>query len=149
MANERSFKKPGTKLTELQEAWPDRLQDSRILFDGAQYGSAIAAGLYALEILLKVLICKRLDLNALPKAFEIHDLDQLVILTGLSRQIEAVVVEPSEVQVNWNAILTFSAQLTNIRYTGSQTWSREQAEDFLGRLSGAEGGVISWFQSKI
>jgi hypothetical protein len=148
MANDRSFKKPGTRLAELQEAWPDRLQDSRVLFDGEQFGSAIASGLYALEILLKVLICKRLDLDALPKAFEIHDLDQLVVLTGLSRQIDAVVEEPSEVQVNWNAILTFSAQLTNIRYTGSQKWSREQAEDFLSRLSQTKGGVISWFQSK-
>ena len=32
---------------------------------------------YAVEIRLKVLICRRLELTALPKAFEIHDLEAL------------------------------------------------------------------------
>ncbi len=75
--------KPGAQRTDLLAAYPDRLAEAGDLFDGARYGSAIALALYALEIYLKVRICMRLDLDALPKAFQIHDLDGLIMLSGL------------------------------------------------------------------
>ena len=46
------------------------------------------AGIYASEIYLKVRACKKLDLDELPRAFELHDLDGLLVVSGLSRRLE-------------------------------------------------------------
>ncbi|HMB03661.1 MAG TPA: hypothetical protein VKP69_07955, partial [Isosphaeraceae bacterium] len=78
-----SFTKPGARRVELQQASVDRQLDARALLAATRYASAIAMGLYALEIRLKVKICFRLDLDALPTAFEVHDFQGLLILTGL------------------------------------------------------------------
>jgi hypothetical protein len=82
------FTRAGAPRSELEAAWQDRLAEAQSLHAAGHHAGAIAAALYALEIRLKVLICKRLDLDALPTGFEIHDLDSLLLLTGLSQRIE-------------------------------------------------------------
>jgi hypothetical protein len=88
MAGKQEFTKPGATRSDLEVAWQDRLADAQALFDAGRHAWAIATALYALEIRLKVLICKRLDVPDLPKAFETHDLDSLLLLAGLSKRIE-------------------------------------------------------------
>jgi hypothetical protein len=72
-----SFSTTGTLSTDLQIAAQDRLFDAEALFSAGRFASTIAMGVYSLEIHLKVLICKRLNLSALPKPFETHDLEGL------------------------------------------------------------------------
>ena len=60
--------------------WQDRLAEGKALLAASYHAWAMATGLFALEIRLKVLICKRLKIDKLPRAFEIHDLDGLLLL---------------------------------------------------------------------
>ena len=54
MAGERSYAKLGATRTSLQQAANDRLLDAEALLQAGRFASAIAEGLYALEITLKV-----------------------------------------------------------------------------------------------
>jgi hypothetical protein len=67
-----SYTKLGSTVADLEAAWPDRLKDAEALLAAGRNGWAIATGLYALEIRLKVLIARRLDLEQLPRPFEIQ-----------------------------------------------------------------------------
>src|SRR5262249_14357700 len=64
---DKSFTKLGGTLADLEVAWQDRLADAEALFAAGRNAGAIADAIYALEIRLKVAICKRLDVEQLPK----------------------------------------------------------------------------------
>ena len=49
------------------------------------FASAIAMGIYSLEIHLKVRICQKLNLQHCRRPFEIHDLEGLLVIAGFSR----------------------------------------------------------------
>ena len=123
----------------------DRLIDAEQLLSAGRNASAIALGLYALEISLKVRICRQLDLNALPRPFEIHDLGGLLVLSGLSRPLND---DPrnSNVLANWNGIESFSRILNALRYgeESDPRWSRQEAELFFSELRDAPYGVLTW-----
>jgi len=129
MAGERSFASLGAKVSELEVAWKDRLEDANHLRSAGRYLSAIAMGLYALEILLKVRICRRLDLKSLPKPFEIHELDGLLIVSGLSRKL---VLKPArQVRANWTKLKQTAKELNDLRYQPNTSKTQFEAEEFL------------------
>src|SRR5947209_8462382 len=135
MAPERSFTKLGTRFTDLEQASQDRLGDADVLFQAGRFASAIAMGIYSLEIALKAKICKNLDIDALPTAFEIHDLDGLLVVSGLKKRVETLhaaagvvgagsVIVPgssaSAVKANWDFVLQYKSQNINeLRYRPS------------------------------
>src|SRR5437660_362839 len=121
----RTFTKLGESLAELEAAWQDRLADADAFLAAGRNAGAIAAGLYALEIRLKVAICKRLDLEGLPKNFEIHELKGLLLLAGWSRRIDRK--SARKVKPNWDAILSQSEDLNKLRYTADKNWTHAQA----------------------
>jgi len=136
------LKKFNALLTDLDQASLDRMEDARVLLTGNRPAASIASGLYALEILLKVLICKRLDLLALPQAFEIHDLESLLVLTGLSRRLD----DPSiaGVNQNWAGIVNLAERLNDLRYFPDKNWNIIQATQFLNWLEDPNDGVLTW-----
>jgi hypothetical protein len=149
MGPESKFAKSGTALGDLEIAWSDRLDDSDALLSADRFASAIAAGLYSLEVYLKVKICKRLDLDHLPRAFETHDLDGLLILCGLSRRMNF----PSKkldiaVKRNWDSVRDLSYKLLELRYSDGSKWTRKDAESFLDQLKNPKHGVLSWLQKQ-
>ncbi len=146
MAGDRSFSRLKADLSDLEIAAQDQLLDAEALVQAGRFASAIAHGLYALEITLKVLICKRLDLEALPTAFEIHDLDGLLVLSGLSRKLGAA--RGIGVQGNWDAALETSKQLNNLRYLPNNGWTQAQANDFLKILKDPQNGVLTWLSTQ-
>jgi len=89
-------------VSDLEIAWQDRLKDADAALKAKRPAAAIANGLYALEIRLKVMICKTLRLTKLPRAFEIHDLASLMLLAGHSDDLEHAGVQ---VKDNWSEIL--------------------------------------------
>ena len=101
------------KLADLQAAAADRLQDAECSFAAGRFASAIAMGVYSLEIHLKVLICKRLNLAALPKPFEIHELEGLLVLSGLQTGVR---VSTATVRKNWDDVASQSLQINELRY---------------------------------
>jgi hypothetical protein len=98
--------------------------------------------MYALEIRLKVLICRRLDLGDLPRAFEIHDLSSLLLLAGLSNRIER---KPARgVRRNWDRNLVMAGHLNEFRYTADSKWPAAMAFGFFQQLRDPPHGVMTW-----
>ncbi len=142
MAWEESLKRSGALATDLDVASLDRLEDAQVLLAGGRSSAAIASGIYALEIRLKFLICKRLDLPELPIAFQIHDLSALLILSGLSRRLDYP--DAAEIKKNWGDILIRAARLNDRRYSPDRNWPVDEARDFLNGLEDPLTGVLPW-----
>jgi hypothetical protein len=132
---------PGASAADLQIAAADRLLDAEALFTAGRYASTIAMGVYALEIHLKVRICQRLNLTALPRAFEIHELQGLLILTGL---LAARLAAPPQVQLNWEYLADEAERINDLRYAPSANWSQSDAQTFLQKLRDPPNGVLPW-----
>jgi hypothetical protein len=147
MVKDRSYSKESTSLIDLRAAIAERLADAHCLLAGDRFASAIALGLYALEIALKTRICDRLDVDALPKPFEIHDLRELLILTGLGKRL----ADPSAVQVkaNWDDLIIWQPQHVNeLRYLPGHAITRQQAERLLFQLQDPSTGILSWLRGQ-
>jgi hypothetical protein len=108
--------------------------------------AAIAAGLYALEIYLKVRICKKLNLESLPKEFEIHDLEGLMVLCGLFRRLNGKPLQGTKLRQNWDKVLRMSGILNDLRYLPAGNWASVQAQEFLDQLREPRHGVLTWLQ---
>jgi hypothetical protein len=148
MAGEQRFTKLGTYSSELDIAWQDRLDDADSLLSSGRFAASISMALYALEICLKSRICRRLDLDQLPKAFEIHDLDGLLVLSGLSRKLNKQPSKPSRTKRNWDALLIMSNRLNDLRYTAASKWNRQDAESILDMIRDPKHGVLTWLQKQ-
>jgi hypothetical protein len=146
MAGLQNLTKPGTPIADLEAAWPDRLVDAEALLAAGRPAATMASALYALEIRLKVLICKRLDLDALPKAFEIHDLNGLLLLAGLSRRIERR--RAATIKRVLGEIIRVSEQLNDFRYLPDRNWSHHQAATLLNQLKDPTDGVFQWLSKQ-
>jgi hypothetical protein len=146
MSGDRSFTSLGARVGELEAAWRDRLLDAEHLVQAGRHSMAIAMGLYALEILLKVRICRKLDLKSLPRPFEIHDLAGLLILSGLSRAMTSK--NARLVKANWDKIKTTAKDLNELRYKPGAMKSQEQSEQFFAQLKDPTGGVLSWIANQ-
>jgi hypothetical protein len=147
MAREGPFTTPGATLADLQAVYKDRLADAEVLFNSQRYASAIAMWFYALEICLKIAICRRLDLNELPKAFEIHDFQALLVVAGLRNRLG----DPSAVLVkaNWDNVTAYGpGHINELRYSPSASWGKGQAEDYRTRLLTDADGVLPWITAQ-
>jgi hypothetical protein len=147
MARDRYAKLGSSSANDLTAAATERLLDAEAMLAGNRFASAIAMGLYALEISLKAKVCSRLDLSHLPKPFEIHELDELLILTGLSRKLD----DPAAIRVksHWDAIVTGQAQHVNdLRYLPSTHVTQAQAQSILQQLTAPPDGVLVWLASQ-
>jgi hypothetical protein len=148
MAGERSFTSLGARLRELDAAWPDRLIDADHLMSAGRHPTAITMGLYALEILLKVRICRLMNLDRLPRPFEIHDLEGLLIVSGLRHALNKK--QARAVKTNWTRIIkSFAANHHEARYLPNTSRSQQEAEDFFAMLNNKTNGVIPWISRQI
>ncbi len=135
----------GATLADLQAASPDRLAEANELLGQCRHGSAIALGLYALEIYLKVRICLRLDLDALPTAFQTHELDGLLVLSGLKRRMDHLGIHP--VKANWDVLSSPSMRSQHVndcRYKANASWTPTRAADVLSKIQDSNDGVLTW-----
>jgi hypothetical protein len=138
----------GVSDAQLDAASNERLADAEALLKEGRYASAIAMGIYALEIRLKVIICRKLEVATLPSHFEIHDLDALITLTGLSGKVTRV-KRPRGVLRNWDELRVMSRKLEDLRYVPDpKTWDRAKAEKVLSQLRDPPDGVLLWLSKQ-
>jgi hypothetical protein len=144
MAGERSYTAQGATLVELERAASDRLADAEALAAAGRHASAIAMGLYAVELHLKAAICRKLDVDALPTAFEIHNLNGLLLLAGLTRKIARK--RSHHALKNWGLVLKQSNRLNDLRYKPEADLNIDAAEvtAFLGQLRDPPHRVLPW-----
>jgi hypothetical protein len=144
MAQDQRFTKLGAPLADLDLAWKDRLEDALALLNAGRHASAILMGLYALEINLKTRICRKLDLEHLPRAFEIHDLEGLLLLAGLSKRMSSK--RAQKTLGHWDFIVKTSARLNELRYGPVLRVTESDAQAFFSGLNQAPDGVLLWRQ---
>ena len=148
MALDRSFLKAGATSAALEAASLDRLADAQVLLDAGRFASAIAMGIYAVEMSLKVAICRRLSLDALPKAFEIHDLESLLLLAGLQARI--ALKKNLRVATHWNLVLEQSTRLNELRYRpiAELALSSPEVTMFIRSIAVPPHGVLPWLSKQ-
>ena len=109
-----------------------KLQRSKF-YDGAFY----LAG-YAVELYLKAKICENMDVpdfydthvpkSDLSKTFLIHNLDRLVLLSGLYTKFEAAKKTVPNLTDHWDKVLTWSEKS---RYNNPNTKTEIEALEFI------------------
>ncbi len=142
MAVERSFTILGSRLVDLEAARIDRIEDSEQLRAAGRHSSAIMMGIYALEIALKVRICSRIGLQQLPRPFEIHDLEGLLIVSGLSSAMNKR--NARTIKTHWGSICLLATRAVELRYLPDSSKTRAESEDFFHRLLDPATGVMPW-----
>lgn len=147
MAKDHPLSRLGSPVDELELAARERLVDAKSLFDGGRYASAISYGVYSVEILLKVLICKRLNLAKLPIVFHIHDLQALLLYTGLTERFVGS-KSPRNLAANWSQVVDVSRRMEGSRYKHDPVWDQDFAERFLLWLQDGEYGVASCLRNE-
>jgi hypothetical protein len=141
MAVGLKFATLGAQLTDLKVAALDRLEDAERLLAAGRFASAIAMGIYSLEIHLKVRICQKLNLRALPRPFEIHELEGLLVLSGLRAAYDSA---PAAVQKNWEDVARQAIGINELRYLPNVNWTEAGSLTFLQQLRDPPDGVLPW-----
>lgn len=100
--------------SELRKIARARLKDSEALFKAKRYDGAIYLCGYAIEIALKLRICKTLHWDGYPstnkefeylRSFKTHDLDTLLNLSGIEKRIK------KEFRMEWTIISQWDPQV--------------------------------------
>ena len=146
MAGESNDFRLRANLTELQADWQDRITDAEVWLAANRPASALAMGEYALEIFLKTRICQHLDLDQLPIAFEIHQLDRLLTLSGLNKRLKQS--RKAKVNQHWEQLLDALRQINNYRYRSDSIWNLTGATALLPCLTDPHDGVLVWLGSQ-
>jgi hypothetical protein len=136
-----------TTLVNLEAAWRERVAESAVL-EPTSPTMAIASRVYALEIGLKVLVCKKLGLSSLPKHCMTHDLNEIMIFTGLHPELN----DPVNVGLlkNWDEIARFSRErLNDLRYAPNAFLSPAELAKLGRELDDSTEGVWSWLSSRL
>jgi hypothetical protein len=132
-----------TTLTDLETAWHERETEAAAISAAGHPMMSIALRLYSLEIRLKAMICKKLGLNYLPRHCKTHDLNELILFTGLSPELE----DPANAAIrkSWNFLTRFSKdRLNNLRYLPASTLTVSNLGELLVALDGPTQGVWTW-----
>jgi HEPN domain-containing protein len=129
---------------ELKELARLRLKEAETLFDAGLYdGAAYLCG-YVIEFALKARICKLLGVDEYPasgkvkSAYAVHDLDQLLLLSGLKRKLDSA---NAELYANW---LLATPWTPEIRYRARGSFSEAEAEEILNAIRNKSDGVLKW-----
>lgn len=121
-----------------------RLREAEALHEAGLYdGAAYLAG-YAVEMALKARICRVLEAADYPlagsfrPAYAVHDLEQLVLLGGLSTRLEAAAPPYRD---NWSITRRWKPDR---RYTPVGTCSAQESGDILDAISDPKDGILRW-----
>lgn len=129
--------------TELLDLARARRKEAGLLFDAGQYATAMYLAGYSVECLLKAAICRALDWDWLLGTFKTHDLEGLLLYSGLDRKLRAdpqVLRSFSRLKSQWPG---------NLRYQQPASIDRLRADQFLKSVSDPKIGVATWLQNNI
>lgn len=136
-----------TTLTHLEGAWKEREEEAKGLASLGYHSTAAGLRLYALEILVKILICKRLNLPSLPAACKSHNLVELLVYTGAWQEMQ----DPScsLVRANWDTLVEYSRdRLNDLRYQPRAELNQEDVARIDAALDEPDTGVLAWLSKR-
>lgn len=141
-----------TSLLDLEIAWQERLEEAETLEKADFHSTAASLRLYALEVLVKVVICKHLGLAQLPSVCKTHDLSSLIIHTGRWKDLQGI--SPTLLRFNWDILVNYSrTRLNELRYQPRSALTASDSSKIKEALNGpeddAESGVLTWLSKHI
>jgi hypothetical protein len=130
-----------TKKADFEQLARDRKKDFEALRRQKRWTASVYIGPYVIEAQLKAKICERLDVDALPAVFKIHDLIALTIYAGLTKSLES---EP-KVLTNLKAINAFHKE-AGWRYTLANPAHQADSNNMAKWLFHHQNGVSKWLE---
>lgn len=115
-------------LEELKTLSNDRFEDAKALYKAGRYNGAFYICGYAVELGLKRKICETLGWEGYPsvekefnklKSFKTHELNILLSLSGVEKQIKEEVFTDWSIVTSWNPELRYSSQKQTEKITKS------------------------------
>jgi hypothetical protein len=106
-----------TLLVDLRAALTDREKEAVVLKAAGHDAMSLAIRLYCVEIQLKIMICKHLGLEKLPKVCITHNLAELLVFSGCHAEVHGSNAANPILKPNWDKIADFShSDLNSLRY---------------------------------
>jgi len=140
-------KKSVVKRGVLEKLGRSRLQEARSLLENKHYSASVYLAGYAVECFLKAAICKAIDSEKMPATFMSHDLDALLLYTGLKRSMQnekKVYDNFLKIQGIWKIEGTPS-----LRYKDPSIYKERDAQSFLDLIDGDSHVVFTWLKKQI
>jgi HEPN domain-containing protein len=134
--------KGSADVDDLRRSYNSKRSASKVLYKAGRYVECIYLGGYALEILLKVYITKKLGLRQMPDCLKTHHLESLLFVAGLE---DAKKGDPV-LNANFTAVNTCWNE--NIRYEDPRKHVKATAKRFLNALLGGRKGLIPWLRAE-
>ncbi len=129
-----------------------RLDEAETLLKQGKYNGCCYLAGYALESALKAAICKRMDnddffdvlKSETLRAFKIHNLKELIILAGLSREYSILRTDNPILYDNWLVIFDEIRWSEQMRY--QMTMTHENAENMVNAIIESKNGIMEWIK---
>jgi len=137
------------KYSDLKKIATTRLREARVLYKAGFYDGAAYLTGYVVEISLKVVICKNLNIDTYPdegndkKFFRSHDFDRLLLLSGLSEKINAKNKTSTGLFANWSLITQWGPER---RYVKVGTYNKKDVKEILDALVNRNDGFFNFIK---
>ena len=130
-----------------------RLDDAQVLLDNNQYDGCCYIAGYCIELALKAVTCKvmeRDDFFSLAKpeslrAFKIHNLRELIILSGLWQKFVNLETQDPTVFANWLTIIDGIKWSEQLRYQIGFT--QAEATNMVEAIAHPQNGILEWIKN--
>ena len=126
-----------------------RLKEAKVLYEHNLYdGAAYLCG-YVVEAALKAIICKNLNIEQYPDdgtmktIFSSHDFDRLLLLSGLSKEINLSNTRNLKLFQNWSLLTEWRPDR---RYIPTGTYKKEQIRDMFKALEDKQTGLLTYIK---
>jgi len=132
---------------ELISSAESKIISAYFLAGGERYDDAIYLCGYAVEFLLKAIVCKSRNLSQYPeneKNHKTHKTDLLVDLANIRPLLEARILSDADFMLNWSISTVWSPEL---RYNPPAQDAKEQWEEMIEALMHPTKGVVTWLKS--
>lgn len=130
-----------------------RLLEAETLFQAKHYAGAVYLGGYAVECFLKVAICVRLEWDALRGTFKTHDLEGLLLYSGLDRTLRTsrdIVDSFGKIVQIWAIEASGNNDgRRSVRYQRPTDIDEQTARRFLEYVANPSIGVVPWLRGRI
>jgi HEPN domain len=129
-----------------------RLKDAEALLKQGQYDGCCYLAGYVVELALKAAICKTMHddnfFNSVKsetaRAFKIHNLKELIILSGLSHHYKELETTNPIVFAYWQEITDGIKWSEQLRYqTG---FNHEMSENMIEAINHPQNGILKWIR---
>lgn len=130
---------------DIQDLAKLRLEEAEALFAAGKFDGYVYLCGYVVELGLKAVICRILDLAEYPDskpAFKVHSFDDLSLLAGLK---SSIVTLPGPLDLNWLLLTRWNS---GFRYAPRNTYNQSNAREWLNALRHPENGVLAWLETR-